>query len=108
MVTNIYAIVRAGNRQYRVAEGEVVSFEKVNAEVGAQVELESVLLLVAESGVQVGTPFVEGARVTAEVVSQGRRPKVDVFKFKRRKNIRLLRGHRQPYTKLKILSITKS
>ena len=70
--------------------------------------MDSVLLLAAEGDVEVGTPVVEGARVTAEVVSHKRRPKVEAFKFKRRKNVRCLRGHRQPYTVLKILSVTKS
>lgn len=104
----MYAIVRSRNRQYRVSEGDVIAFDKMDADVGSQVELDSVLLLAAEGDVEVGTPVVEGARVTAEVVSHKRRPKVEAFKFKRRKNVRCLRGHRQPYTVLKILSVTKS
>jgi large subunit ribosomal protein L21 len=86
----------------------MVAVETLAADVGSQVELNDVLMLAAEGDVEVGTPFVEGARVTAEVVSHERRPKVEVFKFKRRKNIRRLRGHRQPYTVLKILSVAKS
>lgn len=86
----------------------MVAVEKMGADVGSQVELANVLLLAADDAVDVGTPVVEGARVTAEVVAHDRWPKVEIFKFKRRKNIRLLRGHRQPYTVLKILSIGKS
>jgi large subunit ribosomal protein L21 len=104
----MYAVVQSGNRQYRISEGDTVAVEKISAAEGSQVELPRVLLLGGDDGVEVGTPLVEGARVTAEVVSHERRPKVEVFKFKRRKNIRCLRGHRQPYTLLKILSVTKS
>jgi large subunit ribosomal protein L21 len=107
-VKNMYAVVQSGNRQYRVSEGDIVAVEKLSADVGSQVALDRVLLLSGDSGVEVGAPVVEGARVTAEVVSHDRWPKVEIFRFKRRKNIRSLRGHRQPYTLLKILSVTKS
>lgn len=104
----MYAVVKSGNRQYRVSEGDLVAVEKLSADVGSQVALDRVLLLAGDAGVEVGTPVVEGASVTAEVVSHDRRPKVEIFRFKRRKNVRCLRGHRQPYTLLKILSVTKS
>jgi len=104
----MYAVVKSGNRQYRVSEGDLVAVEKLSADVGSQVALDRVLLLAGEAGVEVGTPVVEGASVTAEVVSHDRWPKVEIFRFKRRKNVRCLRGHRQPYTLLKILSVTIS
>ena len=104
----MFAVIRDRNRQYRLAEGDVVAFDKLAADVGAQLEFDQVLMVADDAGVQVGTPLVEGARVTAEVVSHERAPKVEVFKFKRRKTYKRLRGHRQPYTLLKILSVTRA
>jgi large subunit ribosomal protein L21 len=104
----MFALVRNRNRQYRMSEGELVAVDLMNVDVGAQVELDEVLLLGDDKGAEVGTPLVPNARVTAEVVAHERRPKVEVFKFKRRKNYRRLRGYRQPYTVLKVLSVTKS
>jgi len=100
-----YAVVRTGGKQYRVAPGDVISVEKLDGNVGDTVELNEVLLAVDEGGVQVGRPLLEGARVSAEIVEQGKQRKVLVFKYKRRKRYRRKAGHRQPFTGLKIEQI---
>jgi large subunit ribosomal protein L21 len=104
----MFAVVRLKNRQYRLSEGDVVAVDKINAGVGSQLELGDVLMVGDEGGVEVGAPILGGARVTAEVVAHERGPKVEVFKFRRRKSYRKLRGHRQPYTLVKVLSVTIS
>ena len=100
----MYAIIKTGGKQYKVAEGDVLSIEKLDAEVGAEVSFE-VLMLVDGSDVKVGKPVVDGAAVTAKVVEHGKGPKVTVFKYKPKKDYRKTQGHRQPYTKVEILSI---
>jgi large subunit ribosomal protein L21 len=97
-----YAVVRTGGKQYRVAPGDVISVEKLDGDVGDTVELSEVLLAVGDSGLQVGRPVLEGARVSAEIVEQGKQRKVLIFKYKRRKRYRRKTGHRQPFTGLKI------
>jgi len=101
----MFAIIRAGGRQHRVQEGDVVAVDKLDAAVGARLELGNVLMLVADDGVRVGTPVLAGATVTAEVVAHERGPKVTIFKFRRRKNYKRLRGHRQTRTLLKIINV---
>lgn len=103
----MFAIVRFKDRQYRLREGDVVAFDKFDADVGSQLELDEVLMVGDEGGADVGNPVLDGARVIAEVVGHKRRPKLEVFKLKRRKNYKRLRGHRQPYTLVKVLSVTK-
>jgi large subunit ribosomal protein L21 len=103
----MFAVIRFKNRQYRLREGDVVALDKIDADVGSQLELDGVLIAGDEDGVDVGNPVLDGARVTAEVVGHERAPKVEVFKFKRRKGYKRLRGHRQPYTLVKVLSVTK-
>jgi large subunit ribosomal protein L21 len=98
------AVVRINDTQVRVRENEVVRVPRLDAEVGANVEFDEVLYIGGEE-TRVGTPVVEGARVTAEVVEHGRGEKVIVFKIKRRKNYRRRNGHRQPYTAIRITSI---
>lgn len=99
----MFAIVQAGGKQYRVAEGDVLRLEKIEAEAGAVVDL-PVLLLGGDATV-VGSPTVEGAKVSAEVVGHGRGDKVHVYKFKAKSNYRRHIGHRQPYTEVKITKI---
>jgi len=101
----MHAVIRTGGKQYRVAEGDVVRVEKLDAEAGSQVELNEVLLVSDGENVEVGTPLLDGRVVSAEVQEQGRADKVDVIKFKRRKKYRRHYGHRQSYTQLKITSI---
>lgn len=101
----MYAIVRTGGKQYQVAPGERLRVEKLDGEIGDNVELDDVLLVADGSEIKVGRPAVEGARVTARIVEQDKAKKVLVFKKKRRKGYRLKKGHRQPYTALEIKEI---
>ena len=99
----MFAIIASGGKQYRVQEGDVVRLEKLEAETGATVEF-PVLVLGGES-VTVGTPRVDGAVVSAEVVSHGRGEKIHVRKFKAKTNYRRHLGHRQPFTEVRITGI---
>ena len=101
----MYAIVQTGGRQFRVEPEEQLKIPKVETPVGETVELDRVLLVHGESGVTVGKPTVEGARVLAEVVEQGRERKILVFHKKRRKRYQKKRGHRQPFTEIRIKEI---
>jgi large subunit ribosomal protein L21 len=103
----MYAIVETGGKQYRVEPGLVLEVERLDGAVGATVTLDKVLLVAGEKDTTVGTPHVTKAKVTGEVVAQSRRPKVIVFKKRRRKNYRRTNGHRQCYTKLKITGISE-
>jgi len=100
----MYAVFEDGSRQYRVTQGDVVKLDYRNAELGSQLELGRVLLYVSEGDVQIGRPLVEGARVLAEVVDHPS-TKYYIQKFRRRKNYRRLRGHRQHYTSVEILHV---
>ena len=102
----MYAVIKTGGKQYRVTEGETLKVEKLDVEEGAAVEFDQVLMIADGDQVQVGAPYVEGARVTATVQSQGRGPKVLIVKFRRRKHYRKTQGHRQSYTELKISGIS--
>ncbi|MEM1414692.1 MAG: 50S ribosomal protein L21 [Myxococcota bacterium] len=101
----MYAVIKTGGKQYRVQEGDVLRVEKLPGDVGATVELDEVLMIGGET-VAVGTPLVEGARVTAEILAQDRAKKIIVFKMKKRKNYRRKYGHRQPYTELRITGVS--
>lgn len=101
----MFAIVRTGGKQYRVAPGQTVTVERLPEEVGRQIELNEVLLVSAEDGVRFGSPTVEGARVRARVLAHSRGPKIDVFKYKPKKRYRRLSGHRQEQTHLLIEAI---
>lgn len=101
----MYAVVKTGGKQYRVQEGDVIFVEKLDAEVDSNVELNEVLAVGKDEGLVAGTPVVEGAKVVAKVVKQGKAKKVIVFKYKAKKDSKTKRGHRQPYTKLQIEKI---
>jgi len=101
----MYAVVVTGGKQYRVQEGDVIYVEKLEADVETSIELGDVLALGKEEGLVVGTPVVEGAKVFAKVIEQGKARKVIVFKYKRKKDYRRKQGHRQPFTKLQIEKI---
>ena len=101
----MFAVIKTGGKQYRVAPNDILRVEKLAGEPGETVALESVLMLETEAGVQLGTPLVEGASVAAEVVEQGRGPKLVVFKKKRRKYHRRRNGHRQDLTVLRVTEI---
>ena len=98
----MYAIVETGGKQYRVSEGDVITVERLEAEVGSKVELDRVLVLGEGEDLKVGTPYISGAAVIAEVVEHGKAKKVIIFKYKSKKDYRKKQGHRQPYTMLKI------
>lgn len=105
MPTFDQAIVRTGGKQYRIEPGARVRVERLDVEVGSKIELSDVLLVGTGSDARVGTPTIAGAKVTGTVIAQGKHPKVIVYKFRRRKNYRRKRGHRQPFTEIKIESI---
>lgn len=101
----MYAVLTTGGKQYRVSEGDVLFVEKLNAEVDSTVELTEVLAVSKDGGLKVGAPVVEGAKVVAKVLAQGKAKKVVVFKYKRKKDYRRKNGHRQPYTKIVVEKI---
>ncbi|MDQ7794031.1 MAG: 50S ribosomal protein L21 [bacterium] len=101
----MYAIVETGGKQYRISPGQRIKVERMNAEVGSTVELDRVLAVSSENGLEIGAPHVTGARAVARVVDQGRSKKVIVFKYKPKVNYRVKRGHRQAYTELLIEAI---
>ncbi|GEK58052.1 50S ribosomal protein L21 [Marinococcus halophilus] len=100
----MYAIIETGGKQLKVEEGQTIFVEKLDGEAGDEVTFGNVVF-VGGDDVKVGSPFVEGAKVTGKVERQGRNKKIIVFKFKKRKNYRRKQGHRQPYTKVTINSI---
>jgi large subunit ribosomal protein L21 len=101
----VYAIIQTGGKQYRVGLGDVLRVEKLLGEVGETVTLNNVLMVATGDECLVGQPLVAGAQVTGQILRQGKAKKILVFKKKRRKNFRRLRGHRQPYTALQIKEI---
>lgn len=101
----MYAIIRTGGKQYQVAPGERVRVEKLAGDVGETVELADVLLVADGGDVKIGQPVIQGAKVTAQIVEQGKAKKVLVFKKKRRKGYKVKRGHRQLFTALEIKEI---
>ena len=101
----MYAIVETGGKQYRVQPGEVLRVESLPGEVGQVVELKQVRLVQGDAGLLVGRPWVEQARVMAEIVRQGRTRSMTVFKKHRRKNYRRTKGHRQGFTQVRITDI---
>jgi len=102
----MYAIIRTGGKQYQVEAGDTLRVEKLLGEVGDTVELSDVLLLVDGETVKIGQPVVDGAKVVAKIVEQGRHKKVIVFKKKRRQGYQVKKGHRQMYTALTIETIS--
>ena len=102
---SIYAIVRTGGKQYKVAPGDTLEVERLSAEEGSTVELEDVLLVADEKGTKVGEPTVAGAKVIAEVLGENRHRKIIVFKYKPKVRYRRKKGHRQVHTRLAIKEI---
>ncbi|MCB1526640.1 MAG: 50S ribosomal protein L21 [Hyphomicrobiaceae bacterium] len=101
----MYAVIKTGGKQYRVAMDDVISIEKLEGDAGSSIEFEDVLMVGEGASVKVGAPTVSGAKVVAELVEQTRGPKVIAFKKRRRQNSRRKRGHRQDLTKIRITSI---
>ena len=101
----MYAVVVTGGKQYKVAEGDVIFVEKIGAEEGTEISFDQVILVGDENGVKVGAPVVEGAKVTAKVLKEGKGKKIYVMTYKPKKNEKRKLGHRQPYTKVEIAAI---
>ncbi len=101
----MYAVFKTGGKQYKAASGDIVRVEKIQADRGAAVELDHVLMVADGDEIRVGSPTLDGGKVTAEVVGHGRGEKVRIIKFKRRKHHMKQMGHRQYYTELKITGI---
>jgi large subunit ribosomal protein L21 len=102
----MYAIFRALGKQFRAEKGKTIRLPLMNAEAGSKVTFDEVLLSSDGQTIKAGSPLVAGAKVEAEVVGQGKEPKIYVFKFKRRKNYRRKTGHRQKYTEVRITDVT--
>jgi large subunit ribosomal protein L21 len=103
----MYAVIKTGGKQYRVAPGENIKIEQLQAEVGATIILDQVLMVADGEAVQVGTPTLAGTAVSATVVSHGRGPKVRIFKMRRRKHYQKTQGHRQNYTEIRVDAINQ-
>lgn len=102
----MYAVIKTGGKQYRVAQNDLLTIERLEGEPGASIEFADVLMVGEGDNVKVGAPFVDGAKVTAELVDQARGPKVIAFKKRRRQNSRRKKGHRQHLSLVRITSIT--
>lgn len=100
-----HAVIVTGGKQYRVAEGDVIFVEKLNAEAGETVKFDSVLAVIDEETSVFGTPVIEGASISANVLKNGKSKKIRVYKMKPKKGYRRTQGHRQPYTKVQIETI---
>ena len=101
----MYAVIATGGKQYRVSEGDVIFVEKLAGEVDESLVFNDVLTVVNDGDVKIGAPFLDGAKVTAKVLKQGKDKKILVYKYKSKANYRRRQGHRQPYTKVSIEKI---
>ena len=98
----MYAVIKTGGKQYRVASGEKLKIEQIPADIGSEIVLDQVLMIADDEAVTVGTPLVSGATVKATVLTHGRGEKVQIFKMRRRKHYQKHQGHRQNYTEIRI------
>ena len=101
----MYAVIKTGGKQYRVAAGQKIKVEQIPADVGAEITLDQVLMVGEGDSVKIGAPLVAGATVKAKVIAQGRHDKVKIFKMRRRKHYQKHQGHRQNYTAIEIGAI---
>jgi large subunit ribosomal protein L21 len=101
----MYAVIATGGKQYRVSVGDEIFIEKLAGEAGDAVKFTEVLMVSDDNGTQVGAPTLDGAAVEAEIVKQGKQKKIIVFKYKAKKGFRRKKGHRQPYTRVRINAI---
>ncbi|MBN3860262.1 MAG: 50S ribosomal protein L21 [Neisseriaceae bacterium] len=101
----MYAVIKTGGKQYKVAPGEKLKIEQIPAELDSQIVLDKVLMIADGDAVKIGTPFVEGATVKATVLSHGRHDKVRIFKMRRRKHYQKRQGHRQNFTEIRVDAI---
>ena len=102
----MYAIIFCGGKQHKVSEGDVLSVELLDVEAGSEIEIDKVLLVSNDDSIKVGTPYVEGAKVSAKVLGEHGGEKVKIVKFRRRKHHQKVTGHRQWYTDLQITGIS--
>ena len=102
----MYAVFQSGGKQHRVAEGQTIRLEKIEVAPGETIEFDNVMMVGDGSNVKIGTPYVDGGKVTAEVVTHGRGEKIKIVKFRRRKHSRSQMGHRQWFTVVKITGIS--
>jgi large subunit ribosomal protein L21 len=102
----MYAVIKTGGKQYRVAAGEKLKIEQIPADIGAEIVLDQVLLVADGENLKMGRPLVAGAAVQAKVLNQGRHDKVRIFKMRRRKHYQKHQGHRQNFTEIEITGIT--
>ena len=101
----MYAIIESCGKQYKVSKGDIIFFEKLDAEEGKKVNFDKVVLVSDDKNIEVGAPYVKGVKVEGKVVSHGKAKKILVYKYKAKKNYRRTQGHRQPYTKVEITAI---
>ncbi|WP_124950106.1 50S ribosomal protein L21 [Sulfuriferula thiophila] len=102
----MYAVIKTGGKQYRVIAGEKIKVEQITADVGSEIVLDQVFMVADGDDIKVGAPLVNGAKVTATVLSHGRHDKVKIFKMRRRKHYQKHQGHRQNYTEIQISGIS--
>ena len=102
----MYAVIKTGGKQHKVAEGEILKVEKLKASEGEPVDITDVLLIEKDGEVTLGSPFIEGAKVTAKILRHGKEDKVTIIKMKRRKDHRKKQGHRQNYSEIQIEQIS--
>ncbi len=102
----MYAVIQTGGKQYRVEKGQTLKIEKLDASEGGEFEFDRVLMVSSDDGVKVGTPFLEGGRVSATIKSHGRHKKIRIIKFKRRKQYMKQAGHRQHFSEVEITGIS--
>ena len=102
----MYAVIKTGGKQHKVAEGEILKVEKLKASEGEPVDITDVLLIEKDGEVTLGSPFIEGAKVTAKILRHGKEDKVTIIKMKRRKDYRKKQGHRQNYSEILIEQIS--
>jgi large subunit ribosomal protein L21 len=104
----MYAIIESGGKQYKIEEGKKVKLEKITAPEGEEVRISNVLTINGANGTVIGTPYIDGAYISGKVIAQARDRKVTIFKYKRRKDYKVKRGHRQAYTELLIEKIVEA
>jgi large subunit ribosomal protein L21 len=102
----MYAVIETGGKQYKIKEGDKLFIEKLDVESGDSIDFDNILIVSKDGELAIGSPYVEAAKVKASVIENGKGPKVVVFKFKNKEGYRKKRGHRQPYTKIQIESIS--
>lgn len=102
----MYAIIETGGKQYKVAEGDVIFVEKLGVEAGTNYVFDKVMAVSKDDAMTIGAPYVDGAKVSASVIGDGKEKKVVIYKYKSKKGFHKKRGHRQPFTKVKIDAIT--